>query len=71
MVLVAEVDTDDPAARAEISTALRAHCVRVTEVALRYVSLVERGWLIKTSSGKTARAANRARWLADRDAGQG
>ena len=71
IVLVAEVDTDDPAARAEISTALRAHCVRVTEVALRYVSLVERGWLIKTSSGKTARAANRARWLAERDAGQG
>jgi hypothetical protein len=27
---------------------------------------VPRGWLIKTSSGKTARAANRDKWLAER-----
>jgi hypothetical protein len=30
------------------------------------VQLVDARWLIKTSSGKIARAANRDKWLAER-----
>jgi len=35
-------------------------------VALRQVHLVDRGWLVKTSSGKIARRANRQKWLGER-----
>ena len=33
------------------------------QVTAGYVTLVPRGWLVKTSSGKLARGANRERWL--------
>jgi hypothetical protein len=36
---------------------------RGSVVALRYVHLVSPPWLIKTSSGKTARSANREKFL--------
>jgi fatty-acyl-CoA synthase len=34
-------------------------------VTVTYVHLVGERWLIKTSSGKIARAANREKWLAE------
>jgi hypothetical protein len=34
-------------------------------VALRYVHIVGKHWLVKTSSGKTARSANREKFLAE------
>jgi hypothetical protein len=34
-------------------------------VTASYVMLVEPKWLIKTSSGKIARGANREKWLAE------
>jgi fatty-acyl-CoA synthase len=37
---------------------------RGSDVALRQVRVVDRGWLLKTSSGKIARAANRDKYLA-------
>jgi hypothetical protein len=33
-------------------------------VTVSFVEVVDGRWLIKTSSGKISRAANRARWLA-------
>jgi acyl-CoA synthetase (AMP-forming)/AMP-acid ligase II len=47
VVVVAEADTDDPAAR--------------------HVHVVGPRWLLKTSSGKIARAANREKYLAERE----
>jgi fatty-acyl-CoA synthase len=38
---------------------------RGSAVALRYIKLVGPQWLIKTSSGKTARSANREKFLAE------
>jgi hypothetical protein len=35
-------------------------------VAASFVHLVPPGWLVKTSSGKIARDANRRKWLAER-----
>jgi hypothetical protein len=32
-------------------------------VALRHVHLVDEGWIVKTSSGKTARLANRDKFI--------
>ncbi|MGA2502464.1 MAG: AMP-binding protein [Anaerolineales bacterium] len=63
VVLVAEVDVDDPEQQYEIADAIRTSVTRGSAVALRYVHLVHHPWLVKTSSGKTARAANREKFL--------
>lgn len=48
-----------------ISDQIRTRVTRGSDITLRYVKLVERGWLIKTSSGKIARNANRERYLSE------
>jgi fatty-acyl-CoA synthase len=63
VVIVAEVDTDDEAEREKIGDAIRLTVTRGSAVALRYVHLVDLKWLIKTSSGKIARSANREKFL--------
>jgi fatty-acyl-CoA synthase len=69
IAVVAEVETDDDAQRKQIMQAIRLRIARQTDVTLTYVALVERGWLIKTSSGKIARGQNREKWLRElRDA---
>lgn len=64
--VVAEIDTDDSAEQKRINKSIRQMVVSHTEVTVSYVKLVPAGWLIKTSSGKIARAANRDKWLAER-----
>ncbi len=63
VVLVAEVDSNDPAEQKKISEGIRVAVTRGSAVALRYVHLVGKHWLVKTSSGKTARSANREKFL--------
>lgn len=63
VVLVAEVEADDPAERQRITDGIRAAVTRGSAVALRYVHLVKHPWLVKTSSGKTARPANKEKFL--------
>jgi fatty-acyl-CoA synthase len=48
---------------------IRLRVNRGSDIALRYVQLVRRGWLLKTSSGKVARNANRERYLNEIRAG--
>lgn len=67
IAVVAEVDTDDEASRKQIMQAIRQRIGRQTDVTVSFVELVERGWLVKTSSGKIARGQNRDKWLAQRD----
>lgn len=64
--ILAEVD--DPAdlegeRRAVIVRTMRARIAQSTDVSARYVDLVPLRWLIKTSSGKIARAANRDKYF--------
>ncbi len=66
IAVVAEVETDDPAQRKAINKAIRQAIVRQSTVSASYVTLVDARWLIKTSSGKIARAANREKWLAEK-----
>ena len=68
VVLVAEVDTVVPAERQKISDGIRAAVTRGSAVALRYVHIVGKHWLVKTSSGKTARSANRDKFLKEMQA---
>jgi acyl-CoA synthetase (AMP-forming)/AMP-acid ligase II len=70
VVIVAEIDRDfDPSQQdaphiMEIAAQIRQQVTTGSDVALRYVYFVPRNWLIKTSSGKIARTANRQKYLA-------
>ncbi len=66
IAVVAEVETADPGERKTINKAIRQAVARQSMVSVSYVTLVDGRWLIKTSSGKIARAANREKWLAER-----
>lgn len=63
VAVVAEADTDDLNARADIMREIRARVAQSTDVMARYVHLVDAKWLIKTSSGKIARRANREKFM--------
>lgn len=61
VAIIAEID--DMNEQGPIMREVRARVAQATEVTARYVHLVPRGWLIKTSSGKVARTANREKFL--------
>ena len=63
VVIIAETDTQDAKERIIIADQVRQQVTKGSAIALRFVELVERGWLIKTSSGKPARNANREKYL--------
>ena len=65
IAVVCEVETDDPAARDAITREIRARIATTTDTMARYVHLVEPMWLLKTSSGKIARGANRDKFIAE------
>ncbi|MFZ4813769.1 MAG: AMP-binding protein [Phototrophicaceae bacterium] len=64
IAVVAEVLSNDPDALAQVKAAIRLQVAHQSDVTVNYVTLVDDAWLIKTSSGKVARAANREKWLA-------
>ena len=69
---VAEVEAAaaaDPDQRKAITQRVRQAVAQGSTVTLSYVHLVDERWLIKTSSGKIARAANREKWLSERGRG--
>jgi fatty-acyl-CoA synthase len=66
VAVVAEVDEDGVKQRKEIGKRIRQEVARQSMVTVSYVKLVGDKWLIKTSSGKIARAANRDKWQQER-----
>lgn len=62
VVVITEVDSLDEQAGIQIADQVRRQVTRGSDIALRHVHIVERGWLLKTSSGKVARAANREKY---------
>jgi len=70
VVVVAEADGNDPSDRKRIAREIRDAIARGSDVNARYVEVVDRGWLLKTSSGKNARRANREKYLSMRGAAQ-
>lgn len=71
VVIIAEVDSDDPAEQQKVADAIRLHVTKNSAIALRYVRVVDPKWILKTSSGKTARSANKEKFLAELQNGQG
>jgi len=65
VVIVAEVDTEDAGEGEQIASSIRLVVTRGSAVALRNVHIVGPHWIAKTSSGKTARLANRDKYLAE------
>lgn len=65
VVVIAEADTTDRALRQQISDALRLHVTKNSAIALRHAHIVDSRWIVKTSSGKTARAANKEKYLCE------
>ena len=63
IAVVCEVDTDDIEQQAQIGREIRMRIVQTADVTARYVHLVGSKWLLKTSSGKVARGANRQKFL--------
>jgi acyl-CoA synthetase (AMP-forming)/AMP-acid ligase II len=63
VVIIAEVDVHHSAVHDQISDAIRQHVTKNSAIALRYVKVVGPRWIIKTSSGKTARMANKEKFL--------
>jgi len=63
VVVVAEAESEDE--RQRLGDAVRQRITRGTDITLRYAHIVGPKWLIKTSSGKIARAANRDKYLAE------
>ena len=63
VVIIAEVDSEEEAERQKVADAIRLHVTKNSAVALRHVKVVGPKWIVKTSSGKTARSANKEKFL--------
>jgi len=63
VVILAEVDSEDADEQQKVADAIRLHVTKNSAIALRYVKVVGPKWILKTSSGKTARSANKEKFL--------
>ncbi|HSB01157.1 MAG TPA: AMP-binding protein [Anaerolineales bacterium] len=71
VVIIAEVDSEDRDEQQKIADAIRLHVTKNSAIALRYVKVVGPKWILKTSSGKTARSANKEKFLSELQDGFG
>jgi len=63
--VICEVETEDDDEQAQITREIRTRIAQTTDVMAHYVHLVGPMWLLKTSSGKIARSANREKFIAE------
>ncbi|MCL4273084.1 MAG: AMP-binding protein [Anaerolineales bacterium] len=63
VVIIAEAESTSPSEMEAIADAIRKHVTKSSAIALRHVKVVDDKWIIKTSSGKTARSANKEKFL--------
>jgi len=71
VVIVAESDEEYSTQAAEaVAEEIRHQVTKGSDIVLRYAHLVGRNWLLKTSSGKVARQANRDKYLAEKAMGE-
>ena len=65
VVVVAEADNLSLAEEQDLADRIRQHVTKNSAIALRYVHIVGPKWILKTSSGKPSRLANREKYLAE------
>ena len=63
VVIIAEVDSEKMNDQQKVADAIRLHVTKNSAIALRYVKVVGPQWILKTSSGKTARSANKEKFM--------
>jgi acyl-CoA synthetase (AMP-forming)/AMP-acid ligase II len=63
IAIIAESDEDSAEATQQLKRAIRQAIAAQSTVTATYVEIVPPQWIIKTSSGKLARSANREKWL--------
>ena len=71
IAIVAEVDYENMEHADNITEGIRQNVSRGSAVVPRYVHLVNCQWIVKTSSGKTARLANRDKFIQEMKDGKG
>lgn len=62
VVIIAEAESQE-SDKELIADAIRKHVAKNSAVAVRHVKVVDETWILKTSSGKTARSANKEKFL--------
>jgi acyl-CoA synthetase (AMP-forming)/AMP-acid ligase II len=65
VIVVAEADTSAASERDALAEAVRLRINRGSDVVVRQVLIVGPRWVLKTSSGKVARPANREKYVAE------
>ena len=70
VVLIAEVDTTEKSEQERIANEIRDYVTMNSAVAVRRVHVVGPKWILKTTSGKFARAANKDKFLQEFGTGQ-
>lgn len=68
VVIIAEIESENSDDQEKIADAIRLHVTKNSAIALRYVKVVGPKWILKTSSGKTARSANKEKFLKEFEA---
>ncbi|MDP1713604.1 MAG: AMP-binding protein [Anaerolineales bacterium] len=63
VVIITEADSEEPSEHELIADAIRKHVTKSSAIALRHVKVVGEKWIVKTSSGKTARSANKEKFI--------
>lgn len=63
VAIIAEVDTEDESEHERIADEIRKHVTKNSAIAVRYVRVAGPKWVLKTSSGKVARTANKEKFL--------
>ncbi len=63
VIIVAEADVPTDEARFKLADEVRKYVTTNSAVALRQVKIVPEKWILKTSSGKAARGANKEKYL--------
>ncbi len=71
VVVIAELEPEYAGREQQVTEQIRRMVTQSTAVALRQVYLVNGFWLVKTSSGKIARTANKEKYLAETDSHAG
>ena len=70
IILIAEADTTDKSEQERIANEIRDYVTTNSAVAIRRVQVVGPKWILKTTSGKFARAANKEKYLKEFGNGQ-
>jgi fatty-acyl-CoA synthase len=69
-VIIAEVGTDDEGEHERVANEIRQYVTKNSAIALRHVRVVGPKWVLKTSSGKVARTANKEKFIKELEASQ-